>query len=162
MPDYPLYESSVPPYCFPRVRVWVGCIAQVRYMGFQAHLDMGPSLAYLRSEEGSVGGIWWKKMSSKTVYDLLAVARSMNFILAIRSKKTLLITTLFNGQKTKIQNASVICRWELWNDQAAAYTLVFLTPRSVCFLIPLFQHRTNKENYSAKVFEHIWATWYGR
>lgn len=75
---------------------------------------MGPSLAYLRSEEGSVGGIWWKKMSSKTVHDLLAVARSMNFILAIRrSKKTLLITTLFNGQKTKNQNASVICRWEL-------------------------------------------------
>lgn len=74
---------------------------------------MGPSLAYLRSEEGSVGGIWWKK-SSKTVHDLLAVARSMNFILAIRrSKKTLLITTLFNGQKTKNQNASVICRWEL-------------------------------------------------
>lgn len=66
--------------------------------GVPAHFDV--KLGMLEdSEDKSVLGIWKRNMSSRAVYDTLAVGRNMSFILVIEkkiSKWTLTISTLFN------------------------------------------------------------------
>lgn len=79
------------PCCFLRVS---GGVVQ----GVPAHFDV--KLGMLEdSEDKSVLGIWKRNMSSRAVYDTLAVGRNMSFILVIEkkiSKWTLTISTLFN------------------------------------------------------------------
>lgn len=78
-----LTNHGINPPCFHVAFYgWV----QVWYMGFQPTLMS--SLASLRTLKiKSVLGIWKRKMSSRAVYDPLAVGRSMSFILISKKKK---------------------------------------------------------------------------
>ena len=81
--DIMCLTNHVNPPCFHvALYGWV----EVWYTGFQPTLMS--SLASLRTLKiKSVLGIWKRKMSSRAVYDPLAVGRSMSFILIIKKKK---------------------------------------------------------------------------